>query len=158
MRFKLFLILVSIFSFTYSQTVRINEVAASNSIFFDEDGDTPDWIELHNYGSNQVSLYNWKLTDTADDDTPWLFPNISIDSDEYLLIWASDKNRSDIYYARTLINQGDVFRYVIPDENTQLNWMNPEFEDSAWNIGASGFGYDDSDDNTIVTAGTSSIY
>ena len=121
MRFKLFLILVTIFSFTYSQTVRINEVAASNSIFFDEDGDTPDWIELYNYGSNQVSLYNWQLTDTADDDTPWLFPNISIDSDEYLLIWASDKNRSDIYYARTLINQGDIFRYEIPDENTESN-------------------------------------
>ena len=158
MRFKLFLILVSIFGFTYSQTVRINEVAASNSIFFDEDGDTPDWIELYNYGSNQVSLYNWQLTDTADDDTPWLFPNISIDSDEYLLIWASDKNRSDIYYARTLINQGDGFRYVIPDENTESNWINPEFDDSAWNIGASGFGYDDSDDNTIVPAGTISIY
>ena len=35
--------------FLSGQTVQINEVMASNqTTVFDEDGDTPDWIELHN--------------------------------------------------------------------------------------------------------------
>ena len=31
---------------TQAQTIRINEAVSSNSIFFDEDGDTPDWLEF----------------------------------------------------------------------------------------------------------------
>ena len=27
------------------------KLASSNSIYLDEDGDTPDWIELHNDGT-----------------------------------------------------------------------------------------------------------
>ena len=46
-----------------SQTIRINEVVSSNSIYFDEDGDTPDWIELYNYGTQSVNLSNWTLSD-----------------------------------------------------------------------------------------------
>ena len=53
------LCLFLIFSQVFSQDIRINELVASNSIIFDEDGDTPDWIELYNYGSVPVSLINW---------------------------------------------------------------------------------------------------
>ena len=56
MLLRLCVFFVFIFSFSFSQTIRINEVAASNSIFQDEDGDTPDWIELYNYGSEEISL------------------------------------------------------------------------------------------------------
>ena len=149
---------VFIFSFSFSQSVRINEVAASNSIFQDEDGDTPDWIELYNYGTDEISLNNWSLTDILDDNNPWTFPDITINADEYLLIWASDKDRSGITYARTIINEGDSFRYEIPNEDTDLNWMNPDFDDDEWSIGNSGFGYADGDDNTYIAAGTLAVY
>ena len=43
----------------YGQSVIINEVVSSNSIYIDEDGDTPDWIELYNYGSQDINLQNW---------------------------------------------------------------------------------------------------
>ena len=136
LRFCLFF--VFIFNFSYSQSIRINEVSASNSIFLDEDGDTPDWIELYNYGTDEISINNWSLTDILDDNKPWTFPDIIIDADEYVIIWASDKDRSAITYARTLINQGDSFRYIIPDEDTGENWMNPNFDDDQWSIGNSG--------------------
>ena len=29
--------------------------------FMDEDGDTPDWIELYNPGADEVLLNNWSL-------------------------------------------------------------------------------------------------
>ena len=152
------LIFIFVLNLSFSQSVRINEVSASNSIFLDEDGDTPDWIELYNYGSEEISLNNWSLTDIFDDNNPWTFPDITIDADEYLLIWASDKDRSGITYARTLINEGDSFRYEIPNENTDLNWMNTDFDDDEWSIGNSGFGYADGDDNTYIAAGTLAVY
>ncbi len=155
---RVFIILILVFNFSFSQSIRINEVASSNSIFSDEDGDTPDWIELHNYGSEEISLNNWSLTDIIDDNNPWTFPEISIDADEYILIWASDKDRSEITYARTLINEGDSFRYIIPNQNTDINWMDSEFNDDQWNVGSSGFGYSDGDDNTNINSGTISVF
>ena len=59
--FRLILFLIS--SNVFCQDIRINELVASNSIIFDEDGDTPDWIELYNYGSTPVSLINWSISD-----------------------------------------------------------------------------------------------
>ena len=153
-----FAILFFIISVSYSQDIRINEVSSSNSMFYDEDGDTPDWIELYNPGADEVLLNNWSLSDVENDNNPWTFPDISLDADEYLLIWASDKDRSNINFIRTLINEGDSFKFIIPDENTPLEWINNGFDDSSWNSGNSGFGYSDNDDNTVVPAGTLSVF
>ena len=153
-----FLIFILICGFSHSQSIRINEISSSNSIFVDDDGDTPDWIELYNYGSDEISLNNWSLTDFIDDNDPWTFPDILIDADEYLLVWASDKDRSDIFYARTLINEGDSFRYEIANEDTGTNWMNIGYDDNEWSVGNSGFGYSDGDDNTYISSGTIAVF
>ena len=153
------LIFFLIFSSTvYSQSIRINEIAASNTIFYDEDGDTPDWIEIYNFGEENISLFDWSISDSENDNTPWKFPEISLNSDEYLVIWASDKDRSQISYARTLIQEGDIFKYVIPNPSTSGLWRFLSFNDSNWNYGNSGFGYADNDDNTNIPPGTISVY
>ena len=141
----------------YSQNIRINEIVASNFIHFDEDGDTPDWIELYNYGSNSISLNNWNISDDEDDDEPWIFPDISLDPDEYLLLWASSKNKSEINYIRTLIDHGDEFKYLIPNANIPY-WNTLDFNDENWDSGQSGFGYGDNDDETEIPFGTISVY
>ena len=156
--FKILIILFLCFNYAFSQSVRINEVAASNTFFFDEDGDSPDWIELYNFGNDEISLNNWSLSDLDVDDNPWVFPEITIDADEYLLVWASGKDRSDIFFTRTLINQGDSFKYIIPDENTPSDWTNLDFNDENWNNGNSGFGYSDNDDSTIIPSGTLAVF
>ena len=54
------------FSLTVVDTsVRINEFLANNTStsLADEDGDTPDWIELHNPDGGSVGLDGWYLTD-----------------------------------------------------------------------------------------------
>ena len=88
-----------------AQTVRINEVVSSNSVYIDEDGDTPDWLEIHNYGSQDVSINGWFLSDDPETPEKWTFPNIKLSPDAYLLLWASSKDRSNISYSRTLINR-----------------------------------------------------
>lgn len=153
-----YVLLLPIVSICYSQTIRINEMASSNSVYFDEDGDTPDWIELHNYGSANVSIDGWGLSDDPTDLFKWTFPNINLASNEYLLIWASSKDRSQVSYSRTLINHGDVYKYLIPNAEPDSNWKSVNYNDAVWAEGPSGFGYADGDDATIIPSGSLSVF
>jgi len=69
-----------------AQTVRINEVVSSNSVYFDEDGGTPDWIELHNFGTQSVNLENWSISDDLNNLSKWNFPDVNIPANDYLLL------------------------------------------------------------------------
>ena len=51
----------------HAQNIKINEVVSSNSEYTDEDGDTPDWFELHNSGSQNVSIDGWFISDDPDE-------------------------------------------------------------------------------------------
>ena len=76
--------------------VRINEFMAANaSAIADEDGDFPDWIELQNAGTNNVSLAGWFLTDEATIPGKWRFPAVTLSPGQFKLIWASAKNRTN---------------------------------------------------------------
>ncbi|MFT6065282.1 MAG: hypothetical protein ACJAQX_001151 [Polaribacter sp.] len=141
-----------------AQTIIINEVASSNALYYDEDGDTPDWLELHNYGSEAISMNGWSLSDDLNNLTKWTFPNITLSPDQYLLLWASSKNRSSQLVSRTLINQGDIFNYLIPTAEPNSNWKALNFNDNTWPKGPTGFGYADGDDATIIPNGTLSVY
>ena len=73
------------------QTIQINEVVSSNqSSFFDEDGDTPDWIELYNPSNQAVNLDGFGITDDPGDLSMWIFPSIVIEPNGFLVIFASD--------------------------------------------------------------------
>ncbi|MGK0363649.1 MAG: hypothetical protein ACI85O_000702 [Saprospiraceae bacterium] len=152
-----FLILISINPIS-AQQIRINEAVSSNRTFSDEDGDTPDWFELHNVTSDAVSLENWTVTDDINEPDKWTFPDVALDSDTYLRIWASDKNRAELTTVRTLINQGETYRYRVPTQEIGAGWKSLSFNDSAWEEGASGFGYADGDDETILPVGTLSVF
>ncbi len=141
-----------------AQTVRINEVVSSNTVYTDEDGDTPDWLEIHNFGNQDVLMNGWSLSDDVNNLTQWIFPDITLIPNEYLLLWASSKDRREITFSRTLINQGDEFKYLIPTSEPNSNWNTSNFDDSNWPSGNSGFGYNDGDDATIIPNGTQSIY
>ncbi|TVQ03117.1 MAG: lamin tail domain-containing protein, partial [Balneolaceae bacterium] len=80
----------------YAQQVVLNEIMASNnSIIADEDGDYEDWIEIHNYSDSAVSLAGYGLSDDYDNPFRWMFPEITIQPGEFLLVWASNKDRAD---------------------------------------------------------------
>lgn len=72
----------------------INEILASNSsVLDDKDGDSEDWIELYNRGTSIVNLQGYGLSDDPDNLMRWVFPDVSINPGEYLLVWASGKDR-----------------------------------------------------------------
>ncbi len=61
----------------------------------DEDRDFVDWIELVNVGTETVDLAGFSLSDDVNELNKWIFPQVSIESGQFLLIFASGKNRFD---------------------------------------------------------------
>lgn len=138
--------------------VQINELVSSNSFYLDNDGDSPDWFELYNLSNSAISLENWTVTDDENIPDKWKFGNTSIEGNEHLVIWASGKDRNTIATPRTLIDRGDSWRYIIPNQNTSNSWMEKDFSDISWFLATSGFGYADDDDATTISNGTISIF
>jgi hypothetical protein len=74
--------------------VIINEFVAGNLTgLTDEDGERPDWIEIYNRGTTPVNLIGWSLTDNAELPGQWTFPNQILNPGEYLVVFASGKDR-----------------------------------------------------------------
>ncbi len=140
------------------RAVFINEASSSNSAFEDEDGDSPDWFELHNSESTAVDLTGWSITDDILEPAKWVFPQIELSAGAHLRVWASDKDKAAAGIYKTLVNHGDSFRYLLPEATPGSDWTSLAFDDSSWQQGISGFGYNDGDDATLVPAGTASIY
>jgi hypothetical protein len=78
-----------------AQDIAINEVMTSNNtVIDDEDSDYSDWIEIYNYGSASVNLGGFGITDDPTSLYKWVFPSETIQPGEYILVWASSKDRA----------------------------------------------------------------
>lgn len=72
----------------------INEGCNKNAVALqDENGDSPDWIELFNGSNLDVNLENWKLADQLNGLNAWIFPNINLPAQSFLRVFCSGKNR-----------------------------------------------------------------
>ncbi|HET6557584.1 MAG TPA: lamin tail domain-containing protein, partial [Prolixibacteraceae bacterium] len=160
MKFSIIAICMAMISIiSTAQPVRINEVMSSNSgVIADSDGDSSDWIEFFNSGSSDVSLNGFGLSDSKGEPFKWIFPNYSVKPGEYLIVFASDKDRREAPgFWNTIISQGDDWKYLVPAAEPASTWRLSSFVDTNWNTGKSGFGMGDNDDATSVTV-TRSIF
>ncbi len=123
--------------------VVISEFMASNSTdpgdpdgLLDQDGDSSDWLEIHNLSDIPVSLNGWYLTDDPDELTKWQFPDIAID--DYLLLFASGKDRTDpedqLHTSFSLSANGEYLALVRPDGQTIASEYAPEFPEQMSDI------------------------
>src|SRR6185295_12965097 len=89
-----------IFFYSFSKAnaqVLINEFSASNaSSITDESGDSPDWIELYNAGSSSASILNYGLSDSTSNLYKLRFPDVSIPSHQFMLVFASRHNKTNV--------------------------------------------------------------
>lgn len=109
---------------------RLNEFMAANSrTLVDEDGDRSDWIELHNPDPTPVNLNGWHLTDQSTNLTQWVFPNITVPANGYLLVFASGKDRRvvgrPLHTNFRLGDEGEFLALVQPDGATVVHSFNP---------------------------------
>ncbi len=82
----------------FSGDVVINEFAAANilsqaSLDFSEFNVPEDWVELYNRGPNAVRLLGWSLSNDQDQPGLWTFPDITLNSGQYLVVYASGLDR-----------------------------------------------------------------
>lgn len=106
----------------------ISEILASNiGGLRDEDGDSPDWIEIHHPGSGALSLEGWWLTDSEGNLTPWRFPAVTLAPDARLVVLASGKNRTNasasLHTGFKLSADGGYLALVKPDGRTVASEM-----------------------------------
>lgn len=73
---------------------KMTEFQAADGSIEDENGDRPDWIELHNPNSFTLNLAGYTLTDSALVPAKWTFPLVNIAPGGYALVYASGKNRA----------------------------------------------------------------
>lgn len=142
----------------FCQSIIINEVAPANTTFLDEDKETKDWIELYNATNQAINLENWSITDNPSEPQKWLFPAIEIGPKEFFIFFASGKDRNTLLTYRTILQEGDACKYLVPNASTDSNWRSRDFDDTNWSNGQTGIGYGDGDDNTVVPNQTRSVF
>jgi hypothetical protein len=143
------------FSFSASSQVVISEFMADNTrVLFDEDGDSEDWIEIHNTGINVVNLLDWALTDSAGDLTKWRFPATNLNVGAYMVIFASNKDRRTpgrpLHTNFRLDPDGEFLALVKPDGTNITSRFTPFYPLQVPNV-SFGFGLVTSNTTLVAT-------
>lgn len=85
----------------------INEIMTSNKgVFVDDNGKLYDWIELYNGTNSDINLKNYGLSDSLDEKIKWLFPDITIKSKGYLIIYLTEMETDGLYAPFSLKRTG----------------------------------------------------
>jgi hypothetical protein len=141
-------------SFTISviaPSVRISEFMASNSsTLLDEDGESSDWIEIFNERGEELNLAGWYLTDDVTDLTKWRFPSRVVAGGDYLIVFASNKNRtgaddSELHTDFKLASIGEYLALVRPDGQTIASEFSPTYPPQTTDVS-----YGTSQDSTVT--------
>ena len=109
----------------------ISEVMTSNSgTSTDEDGDSPDWVELYNPDATPVNLEGWYLTDNAARPTKWAFPSgVILGPGQFLVVWASGKNRTanpaHLHTNFSISANGEYLALISPDLTLKPSVFSP---------------------------------
>jgi len=76
----------------------ISEVMIANASYLvQDDGSTPDWIELYNSGDSGIDLTGYGLSDNPNNPAKWTFPEgASIAAGEHMVILATGNNVRDL--------------------------------------------------------------
>lgn len=106
-----------------SADLRITELMASNDrAWADGDGNSSDWIELHNAGDQALDLAGWHLTDDARRPDKWTFPSHILGPDQYLVVFASGQDTDNhvdfggnLHTNFKLSKQGEYLALTAPD-------------------------------------------
>ena len=101
------------------QDIVISEfLAVNDGGLSDSDGDSSDWIELYNSGSEAASLEGWYLSDDSEDLFKWPLPAMDLGAGSYLVVFASGKDRraagGELHTNFSLDGDGEYLSLVRP--------------------------------------------
>jgi hypothetical protein len=114
-----------------AQLVISEFMAENHTTLNDEDGDSSDWIEIHNLSAAPVDLDGWFLTDDPLILQKWAFPAQLVASGGYMVVFASGKNRSvtgsELHTNFSLDAGGEFLALVEPDGVTPASAFSPRY-------------------------------
>lgn len=100
----------------------INEISAVNDAnSADQDGEYDDWIELYNNSSNAINLNGYYLSDDGEDLTKWVFPNVTIGANDYLIVWADKDTLQSGNHANFKLSSSGESVYLSDGANNLLD-------------------------------------
>ena len=101
--------------------LRINEYTNNNvTLIKDEYGNYGSWVELYNYGSSDINLNGFYLTDKESKINKYSFPDITIKKDCYLLIFLDGKNELKTNLHTNFSLTGDDKDLILTDSSGML--------------------------------------
>jgi hypothetical protein len=136
-------------------SLRINELQASNRHgLLDDEGNSSDWVELHNTGSKMLRLGGYRLAKSEAPADGWQLPNIAIAPGGFHVIWMSGLDRvtlspealrtsvATLPFESTLIPSNAKWKYLAPANKGEVptDWTRLDFDDSTFELGQAGFG------------------
>lgn len=84
---------------------------------------------------------------------------MTIQPDEFLIVYLSGRDVVDaIDHWESPVLESNNWRYTIPTSGTSADWTDKDFNDTAWDIGVGGIGYDDDDDATEIAGPVTSLF
>ena len=100
----------------------ISEFVASNdSSLIDDNGNSTDWIEIYNSGSQAINLNGYRLTDSPSDSSKFVFDNAFLQAGQFLVVFAGEDENpnsgSDIYTGFSLSAGGEYLALTDPGGN-----------------------------------------
>ncbi|MFT4640175.1 MAG: hypothetical protein ACI8T1_003500 [Verrucomicrobiales bacterium] len=129
----------------------ISEFLAENQEFStDEHGDSSDWIEVFNTSDQPVEMAGHSLTDDSSNPGKWIFPDIILPPQGFLLVFASGKDRAapglPLHTNFSLDGTGEYLALYAPEGTTPLSSFEPEFPNQFKNIA---YGISESDSTDV---------
>lgn len=136
----------------------LNEVmSADNEAFADDDGSFEDWIEIYNPSNTPLSLTGWSLSDDLAETNKWVFSDTTIQPFDYLLVWASGKDRNPPFNSSgepfCVVATTSNWSYLNTDSSPPAEWSTADFDDSTWPDGPGMLGYNCSEVQTTLSYG-----
>lgn len=103
------------------QIVISEALNANYSTLKQPDESYPDWIEIHNRGDTPWPLAGHALSNNAKNPAKWVFPDITLEPGEYLVVLATGRNirdaqkKNDLHTNFGLSGDGDVVFLFSPE-------------------------------------------
>ncbi len=135
MRKYLFIILIVVFCFGQNSQIIINEFLAGSDTCCGEDifnGNTEDFVELYNYGTEPININGWGFSDT-DGVITTIAPDTSIAPGDFLVLWYTGDNNGFPEINEKLSKNGESIFIADANSNPLISYdFGPQTDDISY--------------------------
>jgi hypothetical protein len=108
MRHCLIMLILALHTLAAHGQLELSEVCSKNvRSVIEPSGATPDWVEVHNSGTEVIDLGGYSLSDGAEEAEVWHFPAIALPPGEFLVVMYGEMNFDGLHFPFKLDGDGE---------------------------------------------------